>query len=416
MNHPNLIFLSNIVGPDCGKKLRNWGKEEFDAYIRWKYFPENVRKMFRYNFVTYDEVVEKSIKCIIFCDVQHIDISLNQLEEKYYDLLRGDNCKIIFFQSDIFPSDLDKNTERFQYIINFLNNKEISLDKVKMSFAEDMLRESYKVFDDFPFECNILNWTAILMYDDMRARKLDNLKPIYDVSKNYLRPYHYLAHCNNVKEHRIELLLFLNSKNLMDKGITSWFAGDETVDFTNQNPDFDWLGFDFVKEYENCEGILKYIRTSSDLKASDGPQDYLNPIPHFNSYLNIACETNWGPSGYEKNGKIWITEKVWKSMVSYQPFIIIGVRNSLKFLRENGFKTFQPFIDESYDSLPTYKERKKVFQKEIDRICNMPIELLDELYLKLENTLLHNHKHFFKFVEKQHMKFGKFINGVWSKF
>ena len=132
--------------------------------------------------------------------------------------------------------------------------------------------------------------------------------------------------------------------------------------------------------------------------------------------MNIACETNWGPSGYEKNGKIWITEKVWKSMVSYQPFIIIGVRNSLKFLRENGFKTFQPFIDESYDSLPTYEERKKVFQKEIDRICNMPIELLDELYLKLENTLLHNHKHFFKFVEKQHMKFGKFISDVWSKF
>lgn len=36
-------------------------------------------------------------------------------------------------------------------------------------------------------------------------------------------------------------------------------------------------------------------------------------------------------------------------MIQYHPFIVYGSPFTLKSLRELGFKTFSPFIDESYD-------------------------------------------------------------------
>ena len=91
------------------------------------------------------------------------------------------------------------------------------------------------------------------------------------------------------------------------------------------------------------------------------------------------------------------------------PFILVTSPHSLKKLREYGFKTFHPFIDESYDELDTYKERKVLLEKEIKRLCSMTIKELDEWYWDMKDILIHNAKHFNIFVDSEYTKLENFL-------
>ena len=65
-----------------------------------------------------------------------------------------------------------------------------------------------------------------------------------------------------------------------------------------------------------------------------------------NSFFNIAIEA------YYVNYQIdypYLTEKTWRNFKCRMPFVLIGQKHSLKQLHELGYKTFHPFIDESYD-------------------------------------------------------------------
>jgi hypothetical protein len=210
---------------------------------------------------------------------------------------------------------------------------------------------------------------------------------------------------------------------LLDDGISTWFAGGEPQEQGVDNLDFtkfNSIGYgviDYSKEYgkEVVDFANSYVPNSYDLKE-DGLRDWLNPIPYFNSYFNIVTECSWGP-GIDKNDlqKITITEKVWKPIVTFQPFILISMKNSLKKLKEWGFKTFDGYIDESYDTLETYGERKKVINKEIIRLCNMSRKELDDWYWSMEDILQHNADNLVKFIDKEHSKLESAIRNGWSK-
>jgi hypothetical protein len=74
-----------------------------------------------------------------------------------------------------------------------------------------------------------------------------------------------------------------------------------------------------------------------------------------------------------------------------QPFIIVGSRDTLKYLRKLGYKTFHPFIDESYDDLddqhrlPAIMEALKKVQSIEDKVS---------WYSSMREIIEHNHKLF----------------------
>ena len=62
-----------------------------------------------------------------------------------------------------------------------------------------------------------------------------------------------------------------------------------------------------------------------------------------NTYISLVTETFFYEDDYI------VTEKVYKPMSHFHPFIILGSPYTLKYLRSMGFKTFGDFLDESYD-------------------------------------------------------------------
>ena len=68
---------------------------------------------------------------------------------------------------------------------------------------------------------------------------------------------------------------------------------------------------------------------------------------------------------------------------------------TLEVLRELGFKTFHPHIDESYDSEPDRWKRFNMIMKELNRLCDMELSELHELYWSMSDILIHNQSNYY---------------------
>ena len=120
--------------------------------------------------------------------------------------------------------------------------------------------------------------------------------------------------------------------------------------------------------------------------------------PSFDAILsadfNLVVETHYERKIIDSS----VTEKTYKAIACNKPFLIFGVMGFLADLKKMGFKTFSPFIDETYDTLNDNDQRLSALVTEIKRIQ----QLNDTDYL----TLLSNcntiaNENFKIFQEKQ---------------
>jgi hypothetical protein len=75
-----------------------------------------------------------------------------------------------------------------------------------------------------------------------------------------------------------------------------------------------------------------------------------------------------------------LTEKVFKTIANKHPALLVSPPHSLIKLRELGYKTFSPWIDESYDLELNDSKRMLKVVAEIKRLCELkPNELLEFL-------------------------------------
>ena len=95
---------------------------------------------------------------------------------------------------------------------------------------------------------------------------------------------------------------------------------------------------------------LHYLQLDSIKNTKD---IYLTPIDITDSLklsnINIVIEAYY--NDYPKYHYPIVTEKTWRNVSHKKPFIVIGQKNTLKYFRNLGYKTFHPYIDESYDDL-----------------------------------------------------------------
>ncbi len=104
---------------------------------------------------------------------------------------------------------------------------------------------------------------------------------------------------------------------------------------------------------------------------------------YLDSWVSVISEAGFPDSA----GQLFLSEKIFKPIVSCHPFIIMGDRGSLKELRKMGYKTFDGFIDESYDDLPTF-ERFDAIVEAIKKV--IAIEDKVSWYESMKDILEHN--------------------------
>jgi hypothetical protein len=86
------------------------------------------------------------------------------------------------------------------------------------------------------------------------------------------------------------------------------------------------------------------------------------------------------------------SEKVYQPMWYKKPFVLAAPPYTLKYLKEQGFKTFSDFWDESYDDIEDHQERMFKIIDVIDFINSKSIDELRQIYLQMIPILEHNEK------------------------
>jgi hypothetical protein len=113
---------------------------------------------------------------------------------------------------------------------------------------------------------------------------------------------------------------------------------------------------------------------------------YINRIRDdvcLDSWFSVVSEASFG----DNDGSIFISEKTFKPIACMHPFIILGNRGSLVKLRDMGYKTFDGFIDETYDTLPTF-ERMDAIISSIRKISAIEDKL--SWFESMRDILEHN--------------------------
>lgn len=106
-----------------------------------------------------------------------------------------------------------------------------------------------------------------------------------------------------------------------------------------------------------------------------------------NSYLHIVCETYF----VNTPNQMFFSEKIIKPLIFLQPFVLFGQTGSLRYLKQLGYKTFDPVIDESYDDIIDHQERFLSAFEQVEKIINMTDDQLNSLLYELSPILLHNY-------------------------
>jgi hypothetical protein len=109
------------------------------------------------------------------------------------------------------------------------------------------------------------------------------------------------------------------------------------------------------------------------------------------SYWNCILETHLS-LGQNMPG-VFITEKTWKAIAHAQPFLILGTAESLKLLRNQGYRTFGEIgFNETYDCILDPTERFKLVFEQVKKLNTMSQNELKKLNRAARDIVEHNQK------------------------
>ena len=110
-----------------------------------------------------------------------------------------------------------------------------------------------------------------------------------------------------------------------------------------------------------------------------------------------------------------LTEKTFKPIALGMPFVIVGTRGSLEYLRSYGFRTFGDIWDESYDSADDSVRIERVASL-LRSLDELPPEGKQELFDAAQEVIKHNWNHFYNggFEAVLWTELNEMLNGIES--
>jgi hypothetical protein len=114
------------------------------------------------------------------------------------------------------------------------------------------------------------------------------------------------------------------------------------------------------------------------------PVNDTNVYKFYDAFLHIVAETYQSPV---PGDRMFFSEKIFKPVMTMQPFVLLGQQHSLRAFKELGYQTFDKFIDESYDDIENDEQRLEAaiasatefFDRSNDELHDVMIEMLPVL-------------------------------------
>jgi len=350
------------------------------------------------------------------------EFTLNQISNVALNEIKNGNANLLI--NYIVDGGLGMTKANFTKLINFTKENDIPDEKVYLIFQDFKLKKNlenlgmkYNVIDfnlahlskSQEFN-NILNNPDFRFWGDNahepqvgRTKSSKNSILTNDEFVNNIgsERVDYLYLCRHWKLHRLMILSKLHKMGKLFTDNVSWdkrFYHQDVID-------------EFQKHDNNIElsNILK--ATSRHLDYDDltkiAGYGFENKEIYQTSYLSLVSESIFFqykeesdvlvdfPSGY-------LSEKIWKAIGHSHPFILIGPAKSLEYLHNMGYKSFHPFIDESYDIETHDFKRLELINREIEKFSNKSKEEKDQFLIDVKDILKHNQNLFLDYSKGKH--------------
>lgn len=269
-----------------------------------------------------------------------------------------------------------------------LNNKVYVITETQVSEYHSFIKEK------FGWECVFLTsfYDYPMIYEKTYGLNFGASVHIHHWQLDYVIPTdkkikkHFLtlnrSYRNEAHMHRMDLYNFMKESNLLDKAYAS---------------------FRFVEEFDN--NFNESINNIDDINTNHNLYTQIDLKELYESaFLTLLTESNFSSTikmrllsstiGYSDEvcefRNDYLTEKTARSLMLGMPFIMIGPPYSLNRLKSLGFKTFDMFIDESYDNELNPQKRFNMIKSEINKIASLSIKQMEILYNAIYPTLIHN--------------------------
>lgn len=330
-----------------------------------------------------------------------------------------------------------KNNDNFYLVINYgtegvfgidffsnlyeiLENNNIPEKKViLLSSAVDIELIHKKVRNHNPKKIKVFYWPWSLRYKSQELKRIhegsdykfwDNIDQPNtivsksDIDENVKRDNKFLLMNRRLRPQRMILLCSLGldfiKNNLVSYDI-KLFDRENDLDFYLHHAGNDIGEELYKKSFSIIENKLETI-DYDDINSVWG-FNFENKKPYLDSYISIVTETNF----YEEG--LYLSEKTWKPIGHLQPFIQVNKPGALQELKNLGFKTFSPFINEDYDTEPDNAKRIKMIASEITRLNNLSTDEIHTWYHSILDILIYNQTLLFQYADTKQETEREFI-------
>lgn len=232
-----------------------------------------------------------------------------------------------------------------------------------------------------------VEWVRVFE-DSIRREKLHLIQtaPKRPIVKDRVYLKKFLNFNRRWRLHRPALVALLCANTLLDQGHISLGASDDSIDWKSiwpqirhrfeNNHQFNAL---LERHEQDILAIPPLYLDSHDLVTNKANLEQSTAALYEETYFSVVTETNYFTSSLYGNvieTSRFLSEKTFKPIAQCHPFIIVSVPNFLDTLRSVGYKTFSPWINESYDKELDDAERLLKIVAEIKRLSELsPAEL-----------------------------------------
>ena len=204
------------------------------------------------------------------------------------------------------------------------------------------------------------------------------------------------------RSYRIYFVSKLKELGLLEHGLVSFNVTDNVFD--------DWreeTASPNSKLSESAKQHIEHHMVNVDKLVIDShelPGSASADIPRtINSWIHPDCKTPVDVTSFWHivtetvfyYDKLHLTEKIFKPIVSKQPFMLLAAPGNLAYLKSYGFKTFDSVIDESYDDIQDNDLRIEAVVKQLQWYCALSAEEKQAVIERLAPIVEYNFHHFY---------------------
>jgi hypothetical protein len=398
--------ILNIINSDEHfHNLNDFGKSNYMKCLEGTFLSTEVKPHFGLTICNVDSIDEiKKYLYVIECrTMDGIYAGFFKLPQPVLDLVNQDRCKVVFS----YEAEGDLDVEYFNRWYNLTckaREDEIKFSNFYIFHCELNCEKNNRTpvnffasthhFDTLSFELNQIikdnNHRELPKFDyDFYRKEIQDID-VKNKSKNFLC---YLRNCG--RPHRNAIASYFQHDDLWSKNNLSFlknsFRGDIPKDIL---PKQYWSS---SADLSNLPKIELDTQNLEDIQGFD--TSFSSNWKHYQeTYLSIVSETIYD---IRLN---FFSEKICKPLINLHPFILMSTPYSLRKLQEFGFKTFEGFIDESYDNEEDAKKRTQLIFQELDKFQKKSNEELTDWWKEILPVLEHNQKTFINMGKRKTKK------------